>query len=299
VGAEPVGERLDPRDAVVAAFGDDVGSPVLQRELLAWFVAAHRDDPLRAQLLGGQHGEQADRAVTDHGDRLAGSDLRRDRTEPAGAEHIRGGQEARDQVHGRHLRAGDQSAVGQRNPHPLRLRALSADALPVDTGRLVAGSADLAGVVGGEERLPGLPGSWNQEGHRNHTTTAWSYDDLSYFRVSGNFVGILRALVSGLDCLAACIVGVAALPTPMVTTTCSRRSTFWTASTTTTRAWYGYWQTSSNATPMPVRLGGLSGCSACATPMFIAAVGSSPTTSSLTLAMTSKGSRCSCLGRPS
>lgn len=44
------------------------------------------------------------------------------------------------------------------------------------------------------------------------------YDDLSYFRVSGNFVGILRALGSALDCLAACIVGVAALPTPMVTT---------------------------------------------------------------------------------
>jgi hypothetical protein len=44
------------------------------------------------------------------------------------------------------------------------------------------------------------------------------YDDLSYFRVSGNFVGILRALGSSLDCLAACIVGVAALPTPIVTT---------------------------------------------------------------------------------
>jgi hypothetical protein len=44
------------------------------------------------------------------------------------------------------------------------------------------------------------------------------YDDLAYFRVSGNFVGILRALGSALDCLAACLVGVAALPTPLVTT---------------------------------------------------------------------------------
>jgi hypothetical protein len=94
VRAEPVGELLDLRDAVVPALGDDVGGAEFARELLAGFVATHRDDPLRAELLGSEDAEQADRAVPDHGDGLARSGLGRDGGEPAGAEHVGGGQEA-------------------------------------------------------------------------------------------------------------------------------------------------------------------------------------------------------------
>jgi hypothetical protein len=42
------------------------------------------------------------------------------------------------------------------------------------------------------------------------------YDDLSYFRLSANLAGVLRALGSSLDCLAGSIVGVAGLPTDIV-----------------------------------------------------------------------------------
>ena len=57
---EAVGEVLDPGDAVVAAFRDDVRCAELTGELLAWLVAAHGDDPLGAELAGGEHAEQPD-----------------------------------------------------------------------------------------------------------------------------------------------------------------------------------------------------------------------------------------------
>ena len=83
---------------------------------------------------------------------LPGSGLGGDGAEPAGAEHVGGGQKVGDQVLVRQLGGGDQGAVGQRHPHPLRLRAVRGAGLPLDAGGLVAGPADLAGVVGGEER---------------------------------------------------------------------------------------------------------------------------------------------------
>ena len=97
--------------------------------------------------------QQADRAVADDGDGLARAGFGGDGTEPAGAEHVGGGQEVGDQIVGRHLRGGDQGAVGKRDAHPLGLgAACGAEDLTVDAGGLVAGPADLAGVVGGEER---------------------------------------------------------------------------------------------------------------------------------------------------
>jgi hypothetical protein len=42
------------------------------------------------------------------------------------------------------------------------------------------------------------------------------YEDLIHYRVTGHFVGILRGLGSALDCLGACLVGIAALPTSLV-----------------------------------------------------------------------------------
>ncbi len=102
---------------------------------------------------GGQYPEQPDRAVADDGDGLAGPGFGGDGGEPAGAEHVGGGEEVWDQVVGGHLRGGDEGAVGQRHAHPLGLcGAGGAERLLVRAGRLVAGAADLAGVVGGEKR---------------------------------------------------------------------------------------------------------------------------------------------------
>jgi hypothetical protein len=70
--------------------GDDIGGAEVPRQLLPRLVAAHRDNPFRAELLGGQHPEQPDRAVPDHDDGLARSGLGRDRGEPAGAKHVGG-----------------------------------------------------------------------------------------------------------------------------------------------------------------------------------------------------------------
>ncbi len=127
VHAEPAGEFLDPGDAFVAAFFDDVGGAELAGELLAGLVAAHDDDPLGAELPGGEHPEEADGAVTDDGDGLARADLGGDGAEPAGAEHVGRGEEARDQVGGREIGGGDEGAVGERDAGVLGLGADRAD----------------------------------------------------------------------------------------------------------------------------------------------------------------------------
>ena len=69
--AAAVGEVADLRDALLAALGDHVGGAELAAEVGARLVAAHQHDPLRAELLGRQHGQQADRAVADDGDGAA------------------------------------------------------------------------------------------------------------------------------------------------------------------------------------------------------------------------------------
>ena len=116
------------RDALVAALDDDVGGAELAGELLARLVAAHRDDPLGAELPGGEDGEQADGAVADDRDGLARSGLGGHGGEPAGAQHVGGGQQARDQVVVGHAWRGDQRAVGERDAHVLRLGAPDAHA---------------------------------------------------------------------------------------------------------------------------------------------------------------------------
>ena len=71
-GAAAVGEVADLLRSLGAALGDDVGGAELAAEVGARLVAAHQHDALGAELLGRQHGEQADRAVADHGDGAAG-----------------------------------------------------------------------------------------------------------------------------------------------------------------------------------------------------------------------------------
>jgi hypothetical protein len=84
-------------------------------------MAAHGDDPLGAELAGGQHGQQPDRAVPHDRDGLVWAGLGGHRSEPARAEHIGGGQQARDQVVGREVGGGDQGAIGERDPQQLGL----------------------------------------------------------------------------------------------------------------------------------------------------------------------------------
>ncbi len=115
-------------------------------------MAAHRDDPLGAELFRGEHAEEADRSVPDDGDGFAGPGFGGDGGEPAGAEHVGGGEQRGHEVGVRHAGGGDQGAVGERDPKVLRLPAGRRSGLAVDAVGLVAGGADLAGVVGGEER---------------------------------------------------------------------------------------------------------------------------------------------------
>src|SRR5205085_10435222 len=51
VGTDAVRDLLDPCDTFVTAFGDDVGRAELTGEPLPRFVAAHREDALRAHQL--------------------------------------------------------------------------------------------------------------------------------------------------------------------------------------------------------------------------------------------------------
>src|SRR2546427_5680743 len=92
------------------------------------------------------------RAVADNGDSLAGPDVRSVGGEPPGAQHVRGSEEARDQVFGRNLRCRDQRAVGERDAQQGRLGAARANVLDMGAAALIAGMADLAGVVGSKKR---------------------------------------------------------------------------------------------------------------------------------------------------
>src|SRR3712207_6718643 len=90
VRAAPVRELLDRGDAGVAALLDDVGGAVLARQALACVVAAHGDDPLRPELLGSEHGEQPDRAVTHDGYGLARAGFGCHGAEPPGPQDVGG-----------------------------------------------------------------------------------------------------------------------------------------------------------------------------------------------------------------
>src|SRR5215203_3301979 len=107
---------------------------------------------IRSALLGGEHREQADGAVADDRHRLAWTGLGRHGAKPAGAEHVGGREQAGDQVLRRQARRRYEGAVSERDAGVLCLCAGGGTGLPVDAGRLVASPADLAGVVGGEER---------------------------------------------------------------------------------------------------------------------------------------------------
>ena len=137
IRAHALGQVLDTRDTFFAALGDDVGRAELAREFLAGLVAAHRHDAFRTHLLRGEHAEQTDGAVTDHGNGRAGLHVRGVCRKPAGAHHVRQRQQAWNEVGGRHLASRDQRPVGERHAQQRRLRAT--DERPMLTRRLIAG----------------------------------------------------------------------------------------------------------------------------------------------------------------
>src|SRR3712207_5675496 len=131
VRAEPAGHVLDPCRALLAALAHDVGRAELPGELLAGLVPAHRDNPLRAELLGGEHREQADGAVADDRHRLAWTGLGRHGAKPAGAEYVGGREQAGYQVLRRQARRRYKGAVSERDAGVLRLCAGGGTWLPV------------------------------------------------------------------------------------------------------------------------------------------------------------------------
>jgi hypothetical protein len=164
VRAEPAGEFLHHGGAVVAPLADHVGGAEFQGQLLPGLVTAHRDNALGSQLASGQHREQADSAVADDRDGLAGPGLGCDGAEPGGTQHVGGSEQVWNQRVGRNGRGGDERSVGEWHPQQLGLRAARPHVLDVSAAALIAGLADRAGVVRGHERadheLPGPDGPY-------------------------------------------------------------------------------------------------------------------------------------------
>ena len=118
-------------------------------------MPAHEDDLLGAQPLGGQHRRQAHRAVADHRHRRARADPGGHGAVVAGAEHVRQGEQRRQQ---RGVLADgqlDQRALRLRHAYGLALAAVHAVGRPqaaVPAGGLQALAAEVAGVVRPDER---------------------------------------------------------------------------------------------------------------------------------------------------
>src|SRR5690554_267524 len=121
VGADPIEELADASDPLVATLRHDVGRAELAGDLLAVFVARHRDNSARAESLRGEHGAEPDGPVADDHDRLTGTDAGRDCRVVAGAHDVGKGQHARDQVLIGMPRGDDERAVGVRHPDALAL----------------------------------------------------------------------------------------------------------------------------------------------------------------------------------
>jgi hypothetical protein len=118
-------------------------------------VAAHEDDLLGAQPSGGQDRRQSHRAVADHRHRRALVDAGGHGTVVAGAEHVRQGEQGRQQLGILTDGQLDQRALGLRDAYGLALAAVHAVGPPqaaVPAGGLQALAAEVAGVVRPDER---------------------------------------------------------------------------------------------------------------------------------------------------
>src|SRR3977135_1203720 len=69
VPADAFCQLFDMCDAFISALAHNVSRAKLACQRLPCFVTAHRDDPLGAHLLRGQHAEQTDRTIAYDNDR--------------------------------------------------------------------------------------------------------------------------------------------------------------------------------------------------------------------------------------
>ena len=104
-------------------------------------------------MLGGEHGRQTDRTVTDNRDGLAGRDLGGHGGEPAGTEDVGRRQQRRNQIGLGLTRCRNESAIRVRNAGLLGLGANRLGyELAIHALGLITGPANLASVVGDDER---------------------------------------------------------------------------------------------------------------------------------------------------
>ena len=123
VNAVTVGKLMHTLDRFLAPFAHHCGRAEFARQRDAFGMPSHDDDLLRSKALRGDHATEANRAVADHGDRLARADPGADSRVVAGAHHVCQRQEGRhwrgvfaDRQHGeRPIRLG--------NTDRLRLRS--------------------------------------------------------------------------------------------------------------------------------------------------------------------------------
>ncbi len=151
VGSGPSSEFFHGGDALVATSFDDVCRAELSGEGLAVRVTADGDDAFSSELLRGQDSEQPDGTVSDDGDRLCRGRPQRQRQRTTRCRARRRRPAATVSGRRRADPGGDQSGVGQRDPRRCGLGIDAAHQLGVDATGLVTATADLAGVVGGEE----------------------------------------------------------------------------------------------------------------------------------------------------
>ncbi len=79
VGSDPVGEVKHRLSRGISSLRDDVSGAERERELLALGMTAEGNDPFGAESSAGKDRAQADRAIADDSDGIAGLDAGADR----------------------------------------------------------------------------------------------------------------------------------------------------------------------------------------------------------------------------
>jgi hypothetical protein len=117
-------QLADALDRFLAALRHDVRCTELLSKRRALRIAAEQDDGVSAEALRGDHTAQPDGAVTDHGDRFAGTHLRGKSGVVAGAHHVREREQRRHQLVIRSDRLHHQRSVCLRDVHGFALAAV-------------------------------------------------------------------------------------------------------------------------------------------------------------------------------
>src|SRR6266852_2624784 len=112
---ETLRQILDADHTFITALRHDVCRAKLQSELLSFFVPAHGDDPFRAHLPGGEHGQQTYGSVADDSNRHAWPYVSCVGGKPPRPQNIRGSEKVRNHLLRRNSGSRHESAVRKRN----------------------------------------------------------------------------------------------------------------------------------------------------------------------------------------